>query len=357
MNTRVQPIDFYEYLQKQGQKNITSLSQWKKYIRRYMSKAGILENNSQLTDAAKRGYFWFGIPENLRQIFEVKLQARNPTFDTAKPWPIDDVQNVAEAHFKCNKFADELFHLPALGIRRTYEEDDDDEDDYNDSDSEEDDYEEECRRRRKRPTKKKPKPRDRSFRVEPPVQTMREEPSRRIVPPPEDSGIEKIIHQLNTMSLEDPQYGALYYKAVKNDRGGLVAQCINRKPKQDSNNRVTREPPPHQGQAPVRPPYSRGLLPYFENFTPKDTGPMKCYGCSGQGHSLKHCLKMANMVYKGLVSLDANLKYRLPDGQLILRQQDENLIEAIERLTPSKNQVQFTTLGNAVESFYNQSSK
>ena len=157
------------------------------------------------------------------------------------------------------------------------------------------------------------------------------------------------------MSLEDPQYGALYYKAVKGDQSGLVAQCIHRRPKQITSSRPFRELPPHQEAPPIRPPYSRGIPSQMPNQAIPNNG--RCFGCFETGHSLRQCPKMANMVYKGLVSLDHNLKYRLPDGQFISRKPEECLAEAINRLSPPSNQVQFATLGTAVESYYNKAAK
>ncbi len=297
-----------------------------------------------------------GIPDDLRQLFEVRLQAKNPTFYISNPWPINLVQDVAEVHFQRNKFTDKLFHLPALEIGRRHEEDEDDDDSDDDYDSEEDeDYEDELCRQRRRPIKKKPKAQKKPFRNLPSIQIRKEEPSRRIVPPAEESGMEGIIHQLNTMSLENPQYGALYYKAVNNDHSGLVAQCINRRPKQLTNNRINREPPPHQEQ-PIRPPYFRGILPQMpgQNIS---NNTSKCFGCFETGHQLCHCPKMGNMVYKGIVTLDSNLKYRLQDGGIIPRRPEESLMEAIERVQSTQNQVQFVTIRNAVADYYNKEGK
>jgi len=66
------------------------------------------------------------------------------------------------------------------------------------------------------------------------------------------------------MSRDDPEYGALYWKTITTDQTRLAVQCITRKPRQETRIRMTREPPPHQNPlppAPVRPPYSRGILP------------------------------------------------------------------------------------------------
>jgi hypothetical protein len=80
--------------------------------------------------------------------------------------------------------------------------------------------------------------------------------SRKITPPSENEDVGNMIKRLNTMSRDDPEYGSLYWKTVTADQTGLAVQCITRKPRQESENRVTRDPPPHQNQlppAPVRP--------------------------------------------------------------------------------------------------------
>jgi len=93
-------------------------------------------------------YFWYGLPEDLQNSLEIKLQTKYPTHDTSKtPWTITQIQNIAEVYFQRNTYSDKLYHLPALGIRRRYDEDED-----------EDNYEEErCTRKMKKLSKKKTK--------------------------------------------------------------------------------------------------------------------------------------------------------------------------------------------------------
>jgi len=412
METRIQPSDFIEFLQRQIRKPITTLSQWKKYNRKYLSYAGFLMRNHQLDQTEYHGYFWYGIPEDLRSIFEVRLQAKNPTFDnSSEPWPIPQIQEVAEAYLQRSKFQDKLFHLPALGLGRRFEEEDDDDDEY-DEDDDDSDYEEDRRlRRKKKSSKKKPKFSSRSLPKLPPTQLLKEEPSRKILPPPEEDGLENIIRQLNTMTLEDPryrtlynrvvqnepaglmaqhlmsrkiappppasdnvgsmihrlntmsrddpEYGSLYWKAVTADQTGLAAQCITWKPRQES--RMARDPPPHQSQPalpPGRPMYPRGILPMQGmqgSFVPRPNPT--CYGCFDQGHVLRNCPKISNMLLNKVIVLDDNFKYRFPDGQLIPRRHDESIVQCMERLRPQQNQVQFATIGEAIERYYNHASK
>jgi len=92
-------------------------------------------------------YFWYGLPEDLRNSLEIKLQTKYPTHDTSKtPWTITQIQNIAEVYFQRNTYSDKLYHLSALGIQRRYDDEDDEDEEYDedkDEDEDEDDYEEE----------------------------------------------------------------------------------------------------------------------------------------------------------------------------------------------------------------------
>lgn len=266
METRITPSEFFTYLNGQMKKSITTLIQWKRYNRNYLSYGGFLKRKGQINNDEYEGYFWYGIPENLRDTFDAKLQAKNPTYDTSDPWPITQVQEVADAYFNRNKFSEKLLHLPSLGVRRKYEEEEEEDDFYHydseeddeDDDDDEDDYHYQLKKKtpkKKDKDLKKSKSKPKSFRGPPPIKVLKEESSRKIIPPPEDGKIEQIIHQLNTMSLDDPKYGSLYYQAIKSDTQGIVAQCIQRRPKQmeTPRSRPSREYPPHQNQPPVNP--------------------------------------------------------------------------------------------------------
>ena len=352
MKSRIKPKDFYTFIQNSSQGQITNLSQWKKYHRDYISQAGFLKHNAQLDDLQYHGYYWYGIPKSLRSIIEVRLQAKEPNFDNSQPWPVSLIQSVAEAYFKRTKFTSHLPHLHSLGFEEEEEEEDSDNDSYDSEDS--DDYEDRRRHRKYKSKKKKKikKIKNKSKHESPPTQVRFEEPSRNILPPTQDDSVpvENLIHHLNTMSLDDPQYGKLYYQAVSRDSSGsgLVAQCITRKPIQitPSQQASLRDNPPHQYSS-----YPRGMLPRL----PGMQNTSKCYGCFETGHPLRDCPKMAQMISRGTVTLDPQtLKYRFPDGQPLFRKQEECLMDTITRMRPSALQgtVNFATLSEKVDNFY-----
>jgi hypothetical protein len=351
MNSRIRPKEFFKLVQHFGQGQISNLSQWKRYHREYIAKAGFLKQNKQLNDLQYHGYYWYGIPQYLQGVFEIRLQARNPTFDNSQPWPIPAVHEVAESYFKRTKFSSQLPHLPSLGYEEEEEEDSDDDYDFDSDDS--DDYEEEKSRRAKRKLKKKKKIVTKKFL---PTQITSELPSRNILPPPEEKGMDGLIHRLNTMSIDDPQYGTLYYQAVSHDATGLVAQCITRKPKQITTNKPlpSRDPPPHQypprqPQPPYQQPYPRGIIPRPPGL------PMlkKCYGCFEVGHPLRDCPKMAQLLHRKEVKIDpVTFEYQLPEGLRLDRKTDECLFDTFTRMRSNQRTVQFATLGNEVKNFY-----
>ena len=351
MDNRVRMTDLFKFIQQISLTTITNLSQWKKYYREYQSNTGFLQRKGQLDDTAYHGYFWYGIPRHLQSVLDSKLLAKYPAFDTTEPWPVAAVNEVAEAHFKRNKFAERLLHLPALGLEEDYEpyEEEESEDSEYDSDSE---YEER-RRHKARMRKKNKKPSRAKQDFLPPTRILHEEPSRNIVPPPEEKGIEGLIKHLNTMSLEDPSYGTLYYQAVSRDRTGFAAQCITRKPIQSSANRNPRE---YSFQSRMNPPsYPRGILPRNPQ-----VGMMqqpRCYGCGDPSHSMRDCPKLANLVLNKVITIDPhNFRYRFPDGKPIFRQTGESMVDAINRIHPQQDpgKVQFATIGSSVENFYAQ---
>jgi len=137
-----------------------------------------------------------------------------PQFDTTNPWPIDYLDEVANFYFKCNKFPQRLGHLPPAVNQE--DESDEDDSDYDSSDNED------SRCKRCRSKKKKTKAKNKKV---PQTQILPDEPRRKASPPPEEE-VEGLIQQLNNMSLNDPKYGPMYYKAVRSDPTGFAIWCI-----------------------------------------------------------------------------------------------------------------------------------
>src|SRR6266446_4972398 len=91
-------------------KNITNLTQWKKYFRDFHTKAGALLTRGEMSHRDFKTYFWLGLPEGIRMIFEPKIQAQLPNYDASQPYTIKQIETVANNYFKRNKFTEMVFN-------------------------------------------------------------------------------------------------------------------------------------------------------------------------------------------------------------------------------------------------------
>jgi len=143
-----------------------------------------------------------------------------------------------------------------------------------------------------------------------------------------DHEIEGMIQQLNTMSLQDPKYGQLYYKVMTLDTTGLAQKCVYREPLhfiQPQVNTAKANPPRFIQN---RPPSTQNTPVTYPNNIPlrnrnvfSQTAPMRCYGCSGKDHMLGECPRMKELLSDGIVTMEmATHKYYMPDGRTIVWQ-------------------------------------
>ena len=66
---------------------------------------------------------------------------------------------------------------------------------------------------------------------------------------------------------------------------------------------------------------------------------------------------MANLIHKGIVQLNSNFKYQFSNEEILYQRPDESLVQTIEHLRPTQHQVQYATLGETVENYYNYAAK
>jgi len=187
-----------------------------------MTMATPLVNNETLSDRHYKTLFWMGIPDDLQCIFEFRLQATIKAYTPCDPYTIEEVSQVAEQHFKRNKFTEMFFNAPRC------------EPQYDSSDTDSDYADHRRGRRSQRKPKysrrKKSKAKDRNYSPEPtPTATAATQRYKGST-----DEIEGMIKQLNTMSLQDPEYGSHYFKVLQLDTTGLAAKCITREPLQVS---------------------------------------------------------------------------------------------------------------------------
>ncbi|KIY52645.1 hypothetical protein FISHEDRAFT_69678 [Fistulina hepatica ATCC 64428] len=255
--------DLTRFVQKKSQYPIKDLSKWKRYQRKYIAIAGNLLNNKYITENEYNIYFWLGIHIDLRDKLEHLLSLRYPDHPERNPWSMEQVDKQAQRTFSRDRFDSAILAADQFGIPVHQVEDSSDESDSDSSDSEEESehhrkafkrfLEKENRRGRDKDKHKSRKRRNstpKPYRPIPPISavgpTRSHTPSNTSVPrptpsppiDPHDEAMQDIIKRLNSMSISDPSYGALYYKAIQMDSvqnggtPGLAAKCINRQPPQ-----------------------------------------------------------------------------------------------------------------------------
>src|SRR6266700_4676053 len=224
-NRKYTPNDIWSFNKLWNHKSITNLSHWKKYYRDFYTKAGTLLARQEISDKDFRTFFWLGLPESIRLVFEPKIQAQIPNYVASTPYTIEQICSVAENYFKHNKFTEIVFNP----LKYQLDEDSDSDSDNSSSDSDSDSDYDSKRRRKLKKKKKKTKHARKSVEKEKPTQKYQG---------PEQE-IEGIIQQLNTMSLSDSKYSHLYFKVMKLDTSGLAQKCVYREPPHITQSQVT----------------------------------------------------------------------------------------------------------------------
>jgi len=205
---------------------ITDLVQWKKYYREFFSMARVLVNREEISEKDFKTYFWLGLPKSTRLKFEPILQAQIKNYDASVPYTIDQIRAVARNYFQRNKFTDRVVH--PLDYELEDNSDSDSEESSSSSESESD-----YNRKKKKKYKKKPLKRTKHTKRS----VEKERPTQQYQGPEQE--IEGMIQQLNTMSLNDPTYGHLYFKVMRLDTSGIAQKCIYREPLRITQPQVT----------------------------------------------------------------------------------------------------------------------
>jgi hypothetical protein len=258
-NCKYTPNDIWNFNRVWNHKSITNMTQWKKYYREFSTKAGALLARKEITEKDFRTFFWLGLPENVRSALEPKLQAQNPNYDASVPYTIEEICAVADNYFKHNKFTEMVFN--PLKYQRDDDNDSDSEDDDSDSDSDSDYNSKKWKKYR---TKKKTKK---------PLRKPKEKDKATYHYQGTEQEIEGMIQQLNTMSLQDPKYGHLYYKVMKLDTTGLAQKCVYKEPPHFVQTQITTRNTVPMVTHNSRPKPSNGSRPMLPRPNPPATFP------------------------------------------------------------------------------------
>ncbi|KAF4587955.1 hypothetical protein EYR38_009916 [Pleurotus pulmonarius] len=161
-----------------------------------------------------------------------------------------------------------------------------------------------------------------------------------------DSEVEDLIKKMSQMNIKDPDYAVTYYRAFCLDE--RIARIFPEPAKQaiQASNREFSRQSSTTPRSSLPPPANQTANPSTsQNFPPRP--PLKCYGCGGQGHGLRRCPPLNDLVNQGIISRDAEGHYTWPNGELIRRNFGEDYLPAIQRIRSQASPV----VSNFITSF------
>ncbi|KIO14827.1 hypothetical protein M404DRAFT_17686, partial [Pisolithus tinctorius Marx 270] len=126
--------------------------------------------------------------------------------------------------------------------------------------------------------------------------------------------VETLIKSLSRMSLNDPDYSLLYYRAIKMDPDAA---------------KVLRAP--SLCPAPASTPASTAPAATSSSQTHPARRTITCYGCGVEGHGVESCQAINDLIQKGSLARDENHRVIYPNGQHIYRNGEETILQAYER--------------------------
>ena len=131
--------------------------------------------------------------------------------------------------------------------------------------------------------------------------------------------VEDLIEQLGKLSLSDPKYGLLYYRALKID--SAVEKCI---------------PPPRMvGRVSVSNIHSSQNLSM--PLTKDIRRTPNCFACGSSNHAIRECPEIQKLIKNGIIIRNEQQRLILKNGSRITRLPNETLIQAIHRLSLPKS--------------------
>ena len=338
---RYMPRDLRKLIRKWEKKSIKKLTKWRNYEREFITIAGWLEAKKRMTTEDVAAHFWQGIHRHLREIIENRLLAKSPKPDMTRPFTIKEITDTALVILERNRFDLNLAgsDYDRKHRRKRYDSDESDSDsdsdydsdseldDSSSDDSDESDDEEYTKRRSKKKTKTSKKHHDRKKTKDTSKSKSRDKKhhshdhSKKSTNDQDE--VEDLIEQLGKLSINDPEYGLLYYKALRLDP--LVSRIVLAPNSQRRNQFQSNSNMNSSGNRPSRP---------YRNFNSgnQHQGPLTCFGCGETGHGLRDCSVINDFIRKGIIARTDSGRISRKDGQPIYREGDETFIQAIKRL-------------------------
>ncbi|OSC96325.1 hypothetical protein PYCCODRAFT_1472714 [Trametes coccinea BRFM310] len=328
---RFRIADLEKFVTKSVRDPITELKDWRGYLRDFIRIGGWLKGHGKISEDNFAYYLWIGLHPNAMDKAAKALLSVD-RFDTERL----RAKGRYETDSEDDEESDSIQEVTGLSRRRspvaraaharTRRRKTDDEDESSGDELEEfrkKKREEFNRQQQEKKTEAAKKPKAQS---------------------PSDSGLNEILEKMAHLSLNDKNYGILYYQARQIDPSitTYIQPPINRppvasQPRVNYEQHIPRGVPPHMDRPnPNRLLQRRGPPPPM----PMNAG---CYGCGKAGHIMNYCPKINEYVQKGQVLKDHLGRVVDKGGNVIRRQEGENLVHTIEQMFPTVSYVAFST--------------
>ncbi|KAG9226080.1 hypothetical protein CCMSSC00406_0004991 [Pleurotus cornucopiae] len=219
-------------------KEITELADWRKYQREYLAISHWLVSQNLITTDDESAYFWKGLPSALKDQIKLQIRALKPELPSTKAYPIEEVTKIVEYLLERGRFeynyADSDSDSP-----HWYSHGSDSEDDTEDSDGEISLHKISKYLKKKKLSSKKKKKKsthkkedsdsdsdsdkdDSPTKVHFKTNKIQKKTSSTFPAPtplrdPVADEVTELIKCMGELAIQDPEYGALYYRAYKLD--------------------------------------------------------------------------------------------------------------------------------------------
>ncbi|KAF8059296.1 hypothetical protein FPV67DRAFT_1454479 [Lyophyllum atratum] len=347
-------------------RRLTELSSFIDYELKFQQVGGWLKKHKQISENDLASYFWMGIHKDMHVRIENYISGQNAGINLSVPFPLDKIKEAVNHVLHRDRFNKRLTDIVATKVTSELDEE---------SSSDEDGSEHKHKRERmlkklKKLTKKKhvvDTSDESDLEDEAPIPVRKS--SKKEAKKDTRDDVKQIIKQLSQLSINDPAYSLLYYKALKLD--SVVAQCIappNTRLPPASNNYYPRQPPPinlFPRQPHTMPPVNSFLrqpppmgnmnsmqtgppraIPPHMNPMAEMRGPMMCYGCGIVGHSLQDCDALKKKIGEGVLLRDYRGRITFQDGTIVQRTNEETILQAAERQLGPGPRAHFFSMDN-----------
>ncbi|KAL5476573.1 hypothetical protein ACEPAI_3253 [Sanghuangporus weigelae] len=315
---RYTKTDLKKFMLESCEKKTKQWRDFTEYTRKFTTIGGWLKGHKKITEDEQATYYWKGIDAYTRTILEARLLMKDPKHDMSEPFKMQDVWEVAEAWLNADRF-DRL-------------EDDDNQGSFQflraaDEEDKKNEEEEEVEERPREHT------RDRIRETQMPKLDYPALSRTKTKETTQDE-VESLIDQMSKLSLSDPKYGLLYYKAVKLDP--LVAQAVR---------------PPNVSRSSMSNINSErsGNRSCENNSGPRPPN-CNCFGCGQNGHGMRNCPDIKELLSQGVIKYDHTGRLQMNDGSPISRNFDEPIVQAVKCQQPPAHKVNFITCEEPEES-------